>query len=155
MSGRPGLPPKVTTPGGRGLKFYSSLRLEFDVTVGVKDKIDDAFSTEEVNSLVGNTVQVKCIKNKVGVPGRTVKLRNRFGHGFDNNWSVLQVLVANNTIRQAGSWFTFAGEVSFSGEKLQIQGENNVLAALDRDPDWATRLGDMAQSALDKLVETP
>jgi recombination protein RecA len=155
MSGRPGLPPKVTTPGGRGLKFYASLRLEFDVAGGVKDKIDETFSGEEENQLIGNRVFVKCIKNKVAIPGRTVELRNRFGHGFDNTWSALQVLVTRKIVKKSGAWFTFPAELSPTGEKLMIQGEQNILIRTDEEPEWGTRLIGTAQNQLHAEVETP
>jgi recombination protein RecA len=155
MSGRPGLPPKITTPGGRGLKFYASLRLEFDVAGGIKDKIDETFSGEEESQLTGNRVFVKCTKNKVGLPGRTVELRNRFGHGFDNTWSALQILISRKIIKKAGSWYTFPLDLSPAGERMQIQGEHNILLRADEDPEWGTRVSDLAQSVLTEGVETP
>jgi len=155
MSGRPGLPPKVTTPGGRGLKFYASLRLEFDVAGGIKDKIDETFSGEEENTLIGNRVFVKCIKNKVGVPGRVVELRNRYGHGFDNTWSALQVLMSRKIVKKAGAWFTFPPELAGDEDKLQIHGEHNVLLRADADPEWGNAVVAMAQSVLAEGVETP
>jgi recombination protein RecA len=155
MSGRPGLPPKVTTPGGRGLKFYASLRLEFDVAGGVKDKIDETFSGEEESQLIGNRVFVKCIKNKVGVPGRVVELRNRYGHGFDNTWQALQVLLSRKAVKKAGAWFTFPAELSPDGEKSQIQGEYNILLTADENPEWGMLLEQTAQTLLAADVETP
>jgi recombination protein RecA len=140
MSGRPGLPPRVTTPGGRGLKFYASLRLEFDVAGGIKNKVDDIWSGEEASTLVGNRVMVKCVKNKVGSPGRTVELRSRYGRGFDNAWSALQILLSHKAISQAGAWFTFFPDrtplLCPDGTKHQIQGEHNILAACDADSLW-------------------
>lgn len=155
MSGRPGMPPKVTTPGGRGLKFYASLRLEFDVAGGVKDKIDETFSGEEENQLIGNRVFVKCVKNKVGVPGRVVELRNRYGHGFDNTWQALQVLMTRKVVKKAGAWFTFPPELSPDGAKSQIQGEHNILLTADENPEWGDQLKQTAQSLLAADVETP
>lgn len=155
MTGRPGMPPKVTTPGGRGLKFYASLRLEFDVAGGVKEQIEDAFSTEDTNTLVGNRVFVKCVKNKVGVPGRVVELRNRFGRGFDNNWTVLQIMLAHGDFKKSGSWINLSPDVSQTGDKQQLQGEAQVLAAMDADPAWAARLGDKAKRIVADSVGTP
>jgi recombination protein RecA len=146
MTGRPGLPPKITTPGGRGLKFYASLRLEFDIIGGIKNKIDDVFSGTEVNSLVANRVQVKCTKNKVGVPGRIVELRSRYGRGFDNAWSALQVLVSRKQITKSGSWFIFhpartpqlMGDANATG--FRLHGEPAVLNYADEKPLWRDSL---------------
>lgn len=155
MSGQPGLPPGVTTPGGRGLKFYASLRLEFDVANGIKDKIDDFLSGDETNALVANRVIVKCVKNKVGVPGRTVDLRNRFGAGFDNAWSALQVLLGRNIVKKAGAWFTFPAELWPEDEKFQIHGEPAILDYADKHPEWRTTMVDMAKAAISKDVSRP
>jgi recombination protein RecA len=155
MTGRPGLPPKVTTPGGRGLKFYASLRLEFDVAGGIKDKIDETFSGEEENALIGNRVFVKCVKNKVGVPGRVVELRNRYGHGFDNTWSALQVLMSRKLVKKAGAWFTFPPELAGDEGKLQIHGEHNILLRADEDPEWGNAVVGLAQRVMAEAVETP
>lgn len=143
MSGRPGMPPRTTTPGGRGLKFYASLRLEFDVIGGVKNKIDDFLTGEDVNQLVGNRVAVKCVKNKVGVPGRTVEVRARFGHGFDNTWSALQVLLTRNLITKTGAWYTFTVKKTPSlvtDDKLQFQGEPAIFEHADTHPTWRSEL---------------
>lgn len=158
MSGRPGLPPRVTTPGGRGLKFYASLRLEFDVGAGIKNKVDDLWSGEEANALVGNRVTVKCVKNKVGSPGRTVELRSRYGRGFDDAWSALQILVSHKAIGISGSWFNFYADrtpllCTKDTSKHQIQGEHNVLAVCDEDPEWRKALIEEAHRVLASAVK--
>jgi recombination protein RecA len=158
MSGRPGLPPKVTTPGGRGLKFYASLRLEFDVGAGIKDAGESFLSGEEENQLVGQRVYVKCVKNKVGSPGRTVELRSRFGMGFDNAWSALQVLLSRKLVQKAGAWYTFTAaktpELTLGQDRYQVHGEPNVLAQADADHEWRTALIARAQAAIAEPVET-
>jgi len=155
MTGRPGLPPRVTTPGGRGLKYYASLRLEFDVGGGVKNKLEDFLTGEESNQLVANKVYVKCVKNKVGVPGRVVEVRSRFGMGFDNAWSALQVLVSRKLVTVSGSWVTFTDRkvptLVPSGEgKLQLHGEPNVLAYADENPGWRNEMIALAEHQLNE-----
>lgn len=159
MTGRPGLPPKVTTPGGRGLKFYASLRLEFDIIGGIKNKIDDVFSGTEVNSLIANRVQVKCVKNKVGVPGRIVELRSRYGKGFDNAWSALQVLVSRKLITKSGAWYIFSpdktpqlmGDANATG--FRLHGEPAVLNYADDNPLWRDSLIVMAEKVAADVVD--
>ncbi len=145
MTGRPGLPPKVTTPGGKALKYYSSVRLEYKQGQGIKNKLDDFLTGEETNQLVGQQVYVKCVKNKVGPPMRTAEVRSRFGMGFDNAWSALQVLLARKRI-VAGSagYFYFDKSPELIHEDMSVsstgrphvQGEANLLAFADNHPDW-------------------
>ncbi len=162
MSGRPGLPPKVTTPGGRGLKYYASLRLEFDTIAGVKQKQEDLLTGTEVNQLVGSRVFVKCVKNKVGTPGRVVELRNRYGLGFDNTWSALQILLSHGEIKKNGAWFTFTvpeltavASTVFPGRdpatKIQLHGEPAILECADDNPDFSRALIDAAKRCLSNV----
>lgn len=156
MSGRPGMPARITTPGGRGLKYYSSLRLEFDLAGGVKEKLDDFLTGEEANQLVGNKVNVKCVKNKVGIPGRTVEVRSRFGMGFDDAWSAFAVLLSRKHIVKSGSWFKFpvAKVPTLTEQDMQLQGERAVLDYADTHPEWRTELIRLAQSILAQPEET-
>lgn len=144
MSGRPGLPPKVTTPGGRGLKFYASLRLEFDIIGGVKKNFDDTLTGEKANQLVGSRVLVKNVKNKLGTPGITVELRNRYGKGFDNAWTALQILQGSGEVKKTGAWYDFrspevlaiSDQPQDTGNKIKfaLHGEPGVLERADNDP---------------------
>lgn len=161
MSGR-GLPPKVTTPGGRGLKYYASLRLEFDTGEKVKGNIDDYFAAEN-NEIIGNKVYVKCIKNKVsGAQNRSVQLRSRYGLGFDNVWSAVQVLVARDVIKKTGAWFNLPANTTLShpqipengSGKAQFHGEQAIVEFAEEHPEWRTELIATAQRALAAEVET-
>lgn len=160
MTGRPGLPPKVTTPGGRGLKYYSSLRLEFDIVGGVRNKLENFLTGVETNELVGNKVFVKCVKNKVGRPGRVVEVRNRIGMGFDNAWSALQILLARKAIVTSGAWLYFDEKTvpSLVHEAMSrtatgraaIHGEPKFLEFADTYPEWRDCL---IAVAAEKLTE--
>lgn len=152
MTGRPGMPPKITTPGGRGLKFYASLRLEFDIIGGIKDKLDHFLTNEETNTLVAQKVQVKCVKNKVGEPGRVVEIRSRFGCGFDEAYSALQVLLGYKLVTKSGAWFKFsaAKTPTLANEDFQLHGENAVIDHADADPEWRTALIKAAREQVEK-----
>lgn len=157
LTGRPGLPPKVTTPGGRGLKFYASLRLEFDIVGQLKGSVDDLLTNEEVNALVGQKVNVKCVKNKVGRPGRTVQLRSVHGRGFDNTWQAVQVLMSRGLIKKTGAWFTInAAKLStHDGQDQKFHGENALIECAQQHPEWGSQLITRAEQILAEQVETP
>lgn len=158
MSGRPGMPPKTTTPGGRGLKYYASMRLEYNVIGGVREQLEDFVSGGDKNALVGNRVLVKNMKNKVGLPGREVEVRSRYGRGFDNAWSAVQVLLKEKLIRKDGAWYQFAQEKVPSllppDYKLErYHGEANLLGHADASPEWRTELIELAKRAAAGRVE--
>jgi recombination protein RecA len=163
MTGRPGIPPRVTTPGGRGLKYYASLRLEFDVGGGVKAKMDDFLTGEESSQLVGNKVYVKCVKNKVGPPGHTVEIRSRYGQGFDNAWSALQILLSRNLIVKTGTYFHFDTSkvptlvhpdmgVTLTN-RAYLHGEEKFLLFSDQHSEWRDELISVAAEQLNKDEE--
>lgn len=154
ISGRPGLPPRITTPGGRGLKFYASLRLEFNVIGQVKGTAEDLLTNDDTKGLVGQRVEVKCVKNKVGVPGRTVEVRSRFGHGFDNVWTALKILIDHKLVTKNGSWLHFYDRKTTGTGDIKLQGEAAVSEKADGEPEWGNRLIDCAYQALRKQVET-
>lgn len=158
MSGRPGLPPKATTPGGRALKYYSSVRLEFKQGKNITSKLEDVFTGEDTNQAVATQVYVKAVKNKVGPPFRTVELRSRFGMGFDNAWSALQVLTTRRLIQPgATGYFYFDKSPQLIHEDMDVsgtgrpyvQGESKLLAFADEHPQWRDLLISTAVEALE------
>src|SRR5262249_26497112 len=96
----------------------------------------------------------RCVKNKVGAPGRTVELRSRFGHGFDNTWTALHILVDHKLISKNGAWYQFRSDRIPSLGDDKYQGESAVLEKAQYDPEWRTALIAVAQRTLDKQVET-
>lgn len=151
MTGRPGLPPKTTTPGGRALKYYSSVRLEFRQGKNIKGKLEDMLTGDDADQLVATQVSVKCVKNKVGPPFRVAEVRSRFGMGFDNTWSAVQVLIAQKLIGQgsAGLYYFDAKNVptlahdamSVNGTgRPYVQGEAAVMEFADKHDDWRDAL---------------
>jgi hypothetical protein len=120
--------------------------------------MDDFLTGEETNKLVGNRVFVKCVKNKVGEPGRIVELRSRFGMGFDNAWSALQILMSRKLVTKAGAWYNFNPKkvptltgvtAMLPGETvLQLHGEQAVLEYADTNPQWRANLIHLAATKL-------
>ncbi len=141
MTGRPGMPPKATTPGGKALKFYASLRLEYRQIGNTKTKTVDPLSGTAINQANSTLVKVKCVKNKVAEPFREAEVRVSYGRGFDNVWSALQVLLYRGEIKKSGAWYRFLGDTAHPDIPAGgLQGETAVLDFALTRPDWATRL---------------
>jgi recombination protein RecA len=108
--------PEVT-PGGRALKFYSSVRIDIRRIESIKD------GTE----IVGNRTRAKVAKNKVGSPFKQAEFDIMYGKGISREGSLLDVAVDLGFIKKAGAWFTYEGE--------QLgQGRENVKNFLHENP---------------------
>jgi recombination protein RecA len=86
-----------TTPGGRALKFYASVRLDIRRIETIKT------GTESV----GNRVRVKVVKNKVAPPFRVAEFDVMYGEGISKEGGLLDVGVAMDVVNKTGAWFTF------------------------------------------------
>ena len=115
-----------TTPGGRALKFYSSVRLDIRRIETLKDG----------GEAVGNRVRVKVVKNKMAPPFRQAEFDIIYGSGISWEGSVLDVALERNIVQKSGSYFSF-------GEERLGQGRANATAFLIEHPD--TLSGVLAQ----------
>jgi recombination protein RecA len=96
-----------TTPGGRALKFYSSVRLDVRRIETLKDGTD----------AVGNRVRVKVVKNKVAPPFRQAEFDIIYGEGISKEGSLIDVGVEEGIIRKAGAWYTYDGDQLGQGKE--------------------------------------
>ncbi len=112
-----------TTPGGRALKFYASVRLDIRRVESIKQDGD----------VVGNRTRVKVVKNKVAPPFREAEFDIIYGKGISKEGNLLDIAVNLNIIEKSGSWF------SYNGERIG-QGRENVKAYLQENPEIANEL---------------
>ncbi|HEX2266738.1 MAG TPA: DNA recombination/repair protein RecA, partial [Actinomycetota bacterium] len=96
-----------TTPGGRALKFYSSVRLDVR-------KIDNLKDGTEV---VGARVRAKVVKNKLAPPFRMAEFDVIYGKGISKEGSLLDVGVATEIVKKSGAWFTYDGNQLGQGKE--------------------------------------
>src|ERR687889_154074 len=89
-----------TTPGGRALKFYSSVRLDIRRIESLKDGAE----------VVGNRTRVKVVKNKCAPPFRQAEFDIMYGIGISREGSLIDVGVEQSIIRKSGAWYTYEGE---------------------------------------------
>ncbi len=107
-----------TTPGGRALKFYSSVRIDIRRIESIKDGVE----------VVGNRTRVKVVKNKVAPPFKQCEFDIMYGKGISREGSVLDIGVDLGIIKKSGAWYTYEGE--------QLgQGRENAKGFLNANPE--------------------
>ena len=121
-----------TTPGGRALKFYASVRLNVQRIGQLKDPS---------GTVIGNRTRVKVVKNKVSAPFTEAEFDILYARGISWEGSIIDAAVANNVITKKGSWFVF-------GNEQLAQGQTNTTEYLRANPDVCNRVIDKIKEVL-------
>lgn len=160
---RPGAGPRMTTPGGVALKFFSSVRVEYRQRKTNKGKRYNAILNEEEEVVTSTDVHVKVTKNKVGPPFRDAIVRVRFGRGFDNFYTAMQLLMAHKKVIYAAGYFKFhkleaeglapewMDRLGSGTHPPYIRTEERLLEAADEHPEWRAAVIEYAENVLKSL----
>lgn len=89
-----------TTPGGRALKFYSTIRLDVRKSEAIKNGSD----------IIGNVVNIKVVKNKVAAPFKTASVDLIYGLGINKEGEILDLAVNSDIVKKSGAWYDYNGE---------------------------------------------
>jgi recombination protein RecA len=120
-----------TTPGGRALKFYSSIRLDIRRIEAIKDGAD----------VIGNRTRVKVVKNKCAAPFKQAEFDIMYGKGISREGSLLDVALDLGFVKKSGAWFTYEGE--------QLgQGRENVKTFLSENPQLMAEIDERVRERL-------
>jgi len=120
-----------TTPGGRALKFYSSVRLDIRRIESIKDGVE----------VVGNRTRVKVVKNKVAAPFKQCEFDIMYGKGISREGSVLDIAVDQDIVKKSGAWYTYEGE--------QLgQGRENAKTFLATNPEVMVEISERVRAAV-------
>ncbi|MET3699545.1 RecA protein [Bacillus oleivorans] len=107
-----------TTPGGRALKFYSSVRLE----------VRRAEQLKQGNDIVGNKTKIKVVKNKVAPPFRAAEVDIMYGEGISKEGEIIDIAAELDIVQKSGSWY------SYNDDRLG-QGRENAKQFLKENPE--------------------
>ena len=112
-----------TTPGGKALKYYSSVRLDIRRGEQIKQGTD----------IIGNRTNIKVVKNKVAPPFKTATVDIMYGEGVSHEGELVDLATDANIIEKSGAWY------SYNGEKIG-QGRENVKMLFKNTPDLALEI---------------
>lgn len=107
-----------TTPGGRALKFYATIRLEVRRAEQIKEGTD----------IIGNRVRIKVVKNKVAPPFKRAEVDIMYGHGISQTGELVDMAVDKDIVNKSGSWYSY-------GDDRIGQGRENAKTYLAEHPD--------------------
>ncbi|MBQ4397245.1 MAG: recombinase RecA [Clostridia bacterium] len=126
--------PEVT-PGGRALKFYSSVRIEIRKGEVLKSGSD----------VIGARTKAKVVKNKIAPPFRSTEFDIMYGEGISHNGELLDLAVELGIVKKGGAWFSY-------GETRLGQGRDNAKNFFVEHPDVAQEIEDQVRANADKLL---
>ena len=124
-----------TTPGGRALKYYSSVRIDVRRIEGLKDS---------TGAFIGNRTRAKVVKNKVAPPFKEAEFDIMFGQGISKTGELLDLAVKLGFIQKSGAWFSY-------GDTRLGQGRDNTKVYLDEHPELFAEIEKLVRDNADKL----
>ncbi|MCT3569874.1 recombinase RecA [Levilactobacillus brevis] len=119
-----------TTPGGRALKFYATVRLEVRRAEQIKDGTD----------VIGNRTRIKVVKNKVAPPFKRAEVDIMYGQGISQTGELLDMAVEKDIVDKSGSWYSY-------GEDRIGQGRENAKQYLADHPDMMAEVNERVRAA--------
>ncbi len=125
-----------TTPGGRALKFYSSVRLDIRKVENIKQD----------GEVIGSRARVKVVKNKVAPPFREAEFDIIYGKGISKSGNILDIGINLGLVEKSGSWF------SYNGERIG-QGRENAKKYLEDNPAAMTEIEQKIRNNFDQAFE--
>ena len=125
-----------TTPGGRALKFYASVRLDIRKIEAIKQD----------SEIIGNKVRVKVVKNKVAPPFRETEFDIIYGKGISKSGNILDLAVNLDIVEKAGAWF------SYNGERIG-QGRENAQKYIENTPELMQELDQTVRKNFNEAFE--
>jgi len=114
-----------TTPGGRALKFYSSVRLDVRRVETIK----------QGNDMVGNRTRIKVVKNKIAPPFKQADIDIMYGEGISKEGSIIDIGTEMDIVQKSGAWFSFDGERLGQGRenaKQYLKDHPNVSDSIEK-----------------------
>lgn len=135
-----------TTPGGRALKFYSSVRLDVRRIESIK----------QGNDVVGNRTRIKVVKNKVAPPFKQAELDIMYGEGISREGSIIDIGTELDIVQKSGAWFSYNGDRLGQGRenaKQFLKDNKEVAAVIEKQIRQATQLSDSAIQAAQLAAE--
>ncbi|MGI6583414.1 MAG: recombinase RecA [bacterium] len=126
--------PEVT-PGGRALKFYSTVRLEVRKTESLK----------QGNDIIGNRVRIKVVKNKIAPPFKQAEFDIIYGEGISREGTILDLAAEQDIIKKSGAWYSY-------GDTRIGQGRENAREFLKNNPELTLELENRLREAFNLPV---
>lgn len=125
-----------TTPGGRALKFYASVRID----------IRRAEQLKEGNEIYGNHIKCKIVKNKIAPPFKTAEFDILYGKGIARSGEIVEIGIQLGIIQKSGSWFSY-------GDQRIAQGKENTRKYLEANPALMEEIADKIKSKRDDVEQ--
>ncbi|MCI8387897.1 MAG: recombinase RecA [Clostridiales bacterium] len=125
-----------TTPGGRALKFYASVRID----------IRRAEQLKEGNEIYGNHIKCKIVKNKVAPPFKTAEFDIIYGEGIARSGEIVNIGIELDIIAKSGSWF------SYNGQRI-AQGKENTRKYLESNPELLEEIAEKIKAKRDDVEQ--